>query len=288
MTHLTRLKHVIRRASLCLLSPYQYEWLSYVLKFKRIPNLRQPVTYTEKICHRKVFDRNPIYIQLADKYAVREFVRQQAGAQLLKEVYFVGDDPAQIPFDDLPGRFVLKATHGSGADFVRFVEDKHRLGADGLAREARALLQREFGYLTNEWWYTRIHPRVLIEERLDDSRNDIPLDYKFLVFHGSVHLIQVDTGRYRNHTRVYYDRNWNPQRLAFQSIPEGSPTAPPPTLAQMIEVAECLGGFMDYVRVDLYSLEDGRVIFGELTFSPEGGMSVLIPREWDWTLGALW
>lgn len=288
MTRLTRLKCFIRRSALRWLSPYQYEWFSYLLKFKRIPNLRKPVTYTEKICHRKVFDRNPLYPQLADKYAVREFVRQRAGAQVLKEVYFVGDDPAQIPFDSLPPRFVLKATHGSGADFLTFVEDKHRLGTEGLAREARALLQREFGYLTNEWWYTRIPPRVLIEERLDDARNDIPLDYKFLVFHGSVRLIHVDTGRYRHHTRVYYDRGWNPQTLALSGIPSGSPTKPPPNLDEMIAIAECLGGFMDYVRVDLFRQEDNRVIFGELTLSPEAGMGVLLPRHWDWTLGALW
>ncbi len=288
MTRLTRLKRSIRRASLRWLSPYQYEWLSYVLKFKRIPNLRQPVTYTEKICHRKVFDHNPLFPQLADKYAVRDFVRQQAGAHVLKEVYFVGDDPAQIPFDSLPARFVLKATHGSGADFVRFVEDKHRLGAEDLAREARALLQREFGYLSNEWWYTRIPPRVLIEERLDDARNGIPLDYKFLVFHGITRLIQVDTGRYRNHTRVYYDRDWNPQHLALEGIPAGSPTEPPPNLDEMIAIAERLGGFTDYVRVDLYRLEDNRVVFGELTLSPEAGNGVLRPRQWDWTLGALW
>jgi hypothetical protein len=45
----------------------------------------------------------------------------------------------------------------------------------------------------------------------------------------------------------------------------------PACLARMTEVARQLSADFDFVRVDLYEA-GGRVMFGELTFSPAGGV----------------
>ncbi|MCI7410832.1 ATP-grasp fold amidoligase family protein [Helicobacter bilis] len=42
-----------------------------------------------------------------------------------------------------------------------------------------------------------------------------------------------------------------------------------------------------YLRVDLYSIQ-GRIVVGELTFTPEGGTGRFTPQEWDKKLGELW
>lgn len=56
-------------------------------------DLINPVTLSEKICHRLVFDRNPFYTLLADKLAVRDYVhaktrRAQTCLYLYKLPYF--------------------------------------------------------------------------------------------------------------------------------------------------------------------------------------------------------
>src|SRR3954468_23432746 len=92
------------------------------------PRVLRPRTFNERILRRKVFDGRPILTQLADKYAVRSYVAQRLGLEILPKVYCVTSDPAAIPFAELPSRFVVKPTHGSG--WVRLVLDKTALDVD--------------------------------------------------------------------------------------------------------------------------------------------------------------
>jgi len=78
------------------------------------PSLIRPKTFNEKVLHRMVFDRRPILIQLQDKYAARDYVREKLCEHILPRLYWLTKTPADIPFDDLPSRFVVKANHGSG------------------------------------------------------------------------------------------------------------------------------------------------------------------------------
>jgi hypothetical protein len=55
----------------------------------------------------------------------------------------------------------------------------------------------------------------------------------------------------------------------------------------MLEIAESLGSDVDFIRVDLYEV-GGRIFFGELTNTPEGGGGRFDPREFDATLGQHW
>lgn len=41
------------------------------------PNLENPKSFTEKICYEKVNYYNPLYIKCADKYAVRDYVKEK-------------------------------------------------------------------------------------------------------------------------------------------------------------------------------------------------------------------
>lgn len=55
----------------------------------------------------------------------------------------------------------------------------------------------------------------------------------------------------------------------------------------MIQIAKILSSDFPFVRVDLYDLE-GKVYFGELTFTPANGMSDYVSREWDAKMGDLY
>jgi hypothetical protein len=43
----------------------------------------------------------------------------------------------------------------------------------------------------------------------------------------------------------------------------------------------------DFVRVDLYNI-DGRIYFGEMTFTPVAGRFRFQPDHWDMRLGEKW
>ena len=80
--------------------------------------LNPPGDFNEKIQWLKLHYRNPLMVTCADKWAVREFVRQRIGEKYLAECLGVYDDVQKIPFERLPNQFVLKATHGSGWNII--------------------------------------------------------------------------------------------------------------------------------------------------------------------------
>lgn len=54
----------------------------------------------------------------------------------------------------------------------------------------------------------------------------------------------------------------------------------PSAFEEMVRIAEILSEGFKYVRVDLYSV-DGKVLFGEMTFTPTSGYSQWKPAEYD-------
>jgi hypothetical protein len=55
----------------------------------------------------------------------------------------------------------------------------------------------------------------------------------------------------------------------------------------MIEIAEKLSAGFSHVRVDLYNL-NGKIYFGEMTFTNGSGFEKIYPQIWDNNLGKLW
>lgn len=283
-----RLRRALKRPLFHLLGPYRFELLRFFLAHKHFPNLRHPSTFNEKIVWRKLYDRNPLYVQIADKWAVRDFVRQRLGDQVLKQVYWVGDQPETIDWDSLPSQFVLKAAHGSGPDSIRFIHHKEQYSKEELRAMVRQLLQVRVGLYSNEWFYTQIPPRVLIEELLHDPLYGIPLDYKFYVFHGKAYYIQVDYDRFGNHQETFYDCKWIVQKFT-KGYPPGPISPKPAQLEEMTAISETLGKDFDFIRVDLYNPErSNRVVFGELTSTVAAGWLGFSPPEWDRIFGELW
>lgn len=61
----------------------------------------------------------------------------------------------------------------------------------------------------------------------------------------------------------------------------------PANYEEMKRIAEILSAEFDFVRVDLYEI-NGKVYFGEMTFTPGCGLCGFRPDAWDYTLGELW
>ena len=131
-----------------------------------------------------------------DKLAVRDYVASRVGAEFLTRLYYGGDRPEDIDYEALPPQFVLKGTHGSGPDLRALVWDKSKLSRHRFIGLASRILRRRCGPEVNEWWYTQVPPRLLIEEMLLEADGTIPSDYKCYVFNGTVRYVQVIDGRH--------------------------------------------------------------------------------------------
>ena len=257
----------------------------YVEQHRTIPNLLRPKTFNEKVLHRIVFCRASWMAMAADKYRVRDHVREQVGEHVLPTLFHVTTDPDTIPFEALPDRFVVKPTHGSG--WVEIVPDKRRLDQARLRPTCRSWLGQSCYEMTRERIYRDITPRIMIEELIDDGTGTAPNDYKLFVFGGRAEFILVTMGRLDVRAHLFLDRDWRPVDVTFAYSALKRAVPPPPHLGQMTEAAESLARGIDFVRADFYDTDD-KLYFGELTATPGCGMDRLEPRSFDAHLGSLW
>ena len=93
-----------------------YPFLKYSFK-KRTGyklNLNDPRSFNEKICWKKVYDRNPLLPIIADKYKVRDYLTSVLGTEKAKEILIplihVTKDPNTIPFESIPDEYIIKTT----------------------------------------------------------------------------------------------------------------------------------------------------------------------------------
>jgi hypothetical protein len=273
------------------------DWLALSLRYRRVhgrfPNLVAPATFSEKILWRAAFDRRPLLADITDKARAREYVCNKIGTHCVPRLYWSTVDPASIPFDDLPARFVVKPTHGSG--WVQVVHDKSALDRESLLRLCKRWLETSYHGLSREWIYKGAVPRIHVEEYIDDGQPDAPLDYKVSVFGGTSALIQVDAGRFSDHRRSLYTRDWERLDVTMTCAHPGSrPPGPieravprPANLDRMLAAAEQIGRDFDFVRVDCFDSPAGFVI-NELTATPGRGMIRFDPVSFDEDLGARW
>ena len=270
-----------RRAAAYFVNDRDYLSRLYYRQFGRMPNLDSPRGFNEKILVKILHDRRPYLTAFSDKLRVRDHIANTAPALLFPALYWWSDRVDDFPFAELPETFVLKANHGSGWNIL--VERKSRVRCADLVAAARKWLRSDFTIVGREWSYRNIRRAIFSEELLEGPLGTTPPDYKLFVFNGKVRIIQVDADRFACHTQVLYDQHWNVIEGTVAAAP-GWPTPPPACLPAMIDAAEAVSLGIDFVRVDLYDIE-GRIYFGELTSSPNKGLSPFHPASLDQWLG---
>jgi TupA-like ATPgrasp len=251
--------------------------------FGRELNLAAPKTFNEKIHWLMLYYRIPELTRLTDKYEVRGYVAQQAGEWLLNDLYGIWDDPSALDFDQLPESFVLKVTSGSSQSL--FCRDKSLLDAEETRRKLAKWMKRTEYWRSREWCYKNIRPRIICERFLTDENGAIPSDFKFLCFNGEPLIVQFDMDRFTSHRRELFDLDWKPLPFRLGSpLSSGLDIQRPTNFETMISVVRALSRGFPFVRVDLYSVRE-RVIFGELTWYPAGGLMRFTPDDYDLRMG---
>lgn len=267
------------------LSDQEYISLRYKRCLKRTLNLDKPESFNEKLQWLKLFDRQPKYTMLVDKFAVKQFITEKIGDQYVVPTLGVWDKFEDIDFESLPNQFVLKCTHDSGG--IVICRDKQKFNKKKAKTKLNRLLASNFYTRCREWPYKNVHRRIIAEEYLEDSVECDLKDYKLMCFNGKVRCSFVCTDRFSNagvHV-TFFDRNWN--RMPFQRhYPTSKKVISKPlNYDEMIRLAEELSKDIPFVRVDFYEV-NGKIYFGEMTFYPGSGYEEFEPDEWDYTLGS--
>jgi len=218
-------------------------------------------------------------------------VKQCGLENILNELYGVYDDARDIDFDSLQSPCFLKCNHTSGANII-FNRNKPFDRRDFI-RRFNFLLKQNYYWASREWNYKDIQPKIVAERVLRDKHGRLPLDYKFMCFHGEPKIMYLsagtcsENGTHGEDQRLnYYDMDFNILPITgagMENIKED--VQKPDTFDQMKEYAAILSKPFPFCRVDFYSV-DSQIFFGEITFYPTGGCQDLQPYEWSLRLGS--
>lgn len=252
--------------------------LRYLHVFHRLPDLKHPKTFNEKINAYK-FYTNYNFERYADKVLVKDYIKDKIGDQYLIKTLYAG--PSLPPIDErnwsMP--YAIKMNHCCGWNI--FVRNEGERNWPLIEKKLAIWKKKVFGYDTGEPHYAKIPPQVLVEEFLTEDGCTSPADFKLFVMNGKVQFIQVDVDREFDHKECFYDANW--QLLPFTvGNPEPSDlTMPrPENLQELVRLAETIGADFPFVRVDFYNFA-GQIYFGELTFFPSAGFTPFYPDHFD-------
>lgn len=251
----------------------------------RLPDLENPTLFSEKMQWMKLHYRNELMPIVGDKYTVRKYLEDLGYGYLLNDLIAVYDDVSKINFDDLPQRFVMKASHSSGWNLI--VKDKSKINQTIWRKHFKYWLTHDIEWNGREWHYAEMKPRIVCEKYLEDASGAL-MDYKFFCFNGEPRFLQVNVGRGTVHsTQNYYDIDW--KLMPFGKSQPHNPNIcveRPEKFYEMLSLARELAKPFPYVRIDFYEAQ-GKIYFGEFTFFPCSGMPDFVPAEYDAIVGEM-
>jgi len=261
-----------------------YIKLLYRVRMGKKCNIENPVTFNEKIQWLKLYDRKPVYSIMVDKVRARKYVAGVIGDSYINPIIGTYDSFDDINFDDLPDEFVIKCNHDSGSCIICTDKDLFNI-ADSRAKINKHM-KKEFFYSAREWPYKDMEKKVFIEEYLDDIKGD----YRLWTFNGKVQYIAVVLNLYTAPCVLWYNRDWELLPFRYKRLlvnePEITKIERPDELNEMIEAAEKLAKDIPFARVDFLCTEK-KIIFSEITFSPESGFTSFSPDKYDKIMGDL-
>ena len=255
----------------------------YKKRFSVYPNLKHPKTLSEKVQWLKLNDRTPLHTICADKYRVRDYIKERIGDKYLVPLVFETKNANDISMENMPSYpVIIKTNHDSSGGII--IRDKTKLNWEKTQKNLRNLLKKNYYYDHKEWQYKNIERRIIVEKLLIAENGGIPFDYKIHCFNGEPHFIQVDIDRMIEHKRNLYNTQWERMEVTWKH-PMGKDLKKPFQLNKMLQLASKLAKNFIYARIDFYAIRD-EIYFGEITFHPGGGFEIFTPIGWDLKLGS--
>lgn len=279
-------QRIYRKICVCFgkyISDKTYLKLLYETRIGKKLNLKNPITFDEKLQWLKLYDRKDEYTVWVDKYEVRNYVAEKLGEQYLIPLLGVWNSADELKLDDLPEQFVLKCTHDSAS--VCICTNKKNFDWNAAMDKLQKSLNQNYYWHSREWPYKNITPRIIAEAYMTDESGTELKDYKIYTFGGEPYLIQVDFDRFHNHRRNLYTTEWEyiDETIEYSKDPNVK-IAKPEHLEEMLECSRKLAVGTISLRTDFYSI-NGKIYFGEITFYQEAGFAHFEHEEFAKKLG---
>lgn len=273
--------------------PMMFSWMTdeafvkfeYQLSTGKKLNLVEPQRFNEKLQWLKLYDHNPKYTALVDKYEVKEIVSEIIGAEYVIPTIGIWKRFEEIDFDSLPDQFILKCTHDSGGNVI--CNNKQTFDKISAEKLIKACLKKRYYYEHREWPYKDVQPRIIAEPLLIDEPRKPLKDYKLFCFHGKTEFLFVASDRGHGTTKFdFFDKDFA-KIPVVQHYPNSNYQIEKPVSFELMKtLAYELAKDIPFVRVDFYEVK-GKVYFGELTFCHFSGNEPFEPDSYDFDFGKL-
>lgn len=261
----------------------QFLKISYKGHTGRKLDLKNPQRYTEKLQWLKLYDRNPLYTQLVDKYEVRNYLKDKIDDNHLVKLYGVYDSFDKINWDELPNSFIMKCTHGCGCNHI--INNKADVDKQALRKQFNKWMNKNPYSGTREWPYKNVIPRIICEELLPNG-GELPTDFKFYCFNGIPYCCKiqytVNYKKFQNYLDLNYDdigvsdKSYNPNSNGYPNKPK--------YFEEMENIAKLLSIGFKHVRIDFLGTNTN-FYMGEFTFFTTSGYEIFDPDSFDFVLG---
>ena len=243
-----------------------YLELKYYLRMGKKLQLSNPQTFTQKLNWLKLYDRNPYYTKLVDKYEVKNIVAEKIGEEYVVPLYGVYDRFDDIDFNKLPDSFVLKTTHDSGGLVV--VKDKSSFDVAAAKKKIEKSLKTNYWKYGREWPYKNVPHRIIAEEYIPSLGKEDSIEYKLTCMNGECRMVSICQGiphvswdtRWNDH----FDRDWNRMDFVMEYRNTNKDYKKTPIIEKMMKLSEILAADLPTARVDFYVVDD-KIYFGEIT-----------------------
>ena len=258
--------------------------MNYLFTKREHLDLDNPKTFNEKLQWLKIYDRNPLYTKLVDKYLVKDWVKGKIGEEYVIPTMARYNKADEINLDELPDQFVLKCNHDSGS--VIICKDKSKFDLDAAKEKLTKCLKTDTSSFFCEWAYRNV-PRCIIAEPFmkENGQYDL-MDYKFFCFDGEPKIMYMSRDHAAHVATDFFDMDFNHLPIRMLAPPSESLPGKPEQFEELKKLATCLSEGIPHVRVDFYVI-NGHIYFGEMTFYHCGGMVTVQPMEWNLKMGEM-
>lgn len=251
----------------------------------RYLNLKNPKSLSDKMNYINLYDKNILASMCADKFKVRDYIKEKGFSDYLVNLIKVYDDVESIDFEKLPNKFAMKCNHGCGYNII--CQDKKELDIEKSKKLLNKWIKEKYGFRGGEYHYNDIEPKIIVEEYiegLDSTR--LPIDYKIHCFNGEPVFTLCCVNREEKLKLAVYDNNWYKVDAITDKYSTDNIIEKPKDYDNMLKIARDLSKPFKILRVDFYELNQ-KALLGELTYTPAAGRPNYFKEEFDVSMGEL-
>lgn len=245
-------------------------------------NYDSPKTFNEYLLWIKYYYQNDLWEECADKLQCKKFLIDKGFGEQVPKTLGIYKTSKEIDLSKLPEKFVLKTNGDSGSVFIC---EKGKTQFDEVFRKLDKSINVNYYLSTHEWAYKNVDQKIFAEELLiSDSYNDMP-DFKFFIFNGKYRFGFTAQNRSTDLRFGLFEKELEYLPCEYSHLkPKNKNRLKTENIKKMISIAEEVGSYFDFVRVDMYDTNNGPMI-GELTFITMSGQGPFTKKKYDQKFG---